>query len=64
MQALGVREPNDFEAAFAAMDREMPDAILMVADALTSTESASSTSPPRTTCQPFTRTSSMFAMAG
>jgi len=35
VQALGVREPNDFEAAFAAMDREMPDAILMVADALT-----------------------------
>jgi putative ABC transport system substrate-binding protein len=35
VQALGVREPNDFETAFAAMDREMPDAILMVADALT-----------------------------
>jgi len=35
VQALGVREPNDFETAFAAMKREMPDAILMVADALT-----------------------------
>jgi putative tryptophan/tyrosine transport system substrate-binding protein len=35
VQALGVREPNDFETAFAAMSREMPDAILMVADALT-----------------------------
>jgi putative tryptophan/tyrosine transport system substrate-binding protein len=35
VQALGVREPNDFEAAFAAMTREMPDGILMVADALT-----------------------------
>ena len=35
VQALGVREPNDFETAFAAMDRELPDAILMVADALT-----------------------------
>jgi putative tryptophan/tyrosine transport system substrate-binding protein len=35
VQALGVREPNDFEAAFAAMAREKPDAILMVADALT-----------------------------
>jgi putative ABC transport system substrate-binding protein len=35
VQALGVREPDDFETAFAAMAREMPDAILMVADALT-----------------------------
>jgi len=35
VQALGVREPDDFEAAFAAMTREMPDGILMVADALT-----------------------------
>jgi putative tryptophan/tyrosine transport system substrate-binding protein len=33
---LGVREPEDFEAAFATMDRDKPDAILMVADALTS----------------------------
>lgn len=35
VQALGVREPNDFENAFTAMERERPDAILMVADALT-----------------------------
>jgi putative ABC transport system substrate-binding protein len=35
VQPLGVREPNDFVAAFAAMDRDPPDAILMVADALT-----------------------------
>jgi putative tryptophan/tyrosine transport system substrate-binding protein len=35
VQALGVREPDDFEAAFAAMNREMPDAILMVSDSLT-----------------------------
>ena len=33
--ALGVREPNDFEDAFAAMERSMPDGLLMVADALT-----------------------------
>jgi putative tryptophan/tyrosine transport system substrate-binding protein len=33
---FGVREPNDFNEAFAAMDREPPDAILMVSDALTS----------------------------
>lgn len=35
IQALGVREPNDFEAAFSAMNADMPDAILMVADSLT-----------------------------
>ncbi len=31
----GVREPDDFTGAFEAMDKEKPDAILMVADALT-----------------------------
>jgi len=35
VQPLGVHEPDDFADAFAAMDRDMPDAILMVADALT-----------------------------
>ncbi|MGH9807231.1 MAG: ABC transporter substrate-binding protein, partial [Terriglobia bacterium] len=35
VQALGVREPDDFNEAFAAMDREEPDAILMVSDSLT-----------------------------
>ena len=35
VQALGVREPDDFEQAFAAMNRERPDAILMVSDSLT-----------------------------
>jgi len=35
VQSLGVREPNDFAQAFAAMDRDPPDGILMVADALT-----------------------------
>ena len=35
VQPLGVREPDDFEEAFAVMEREMPDAILMVADTLT-----------------------------
>src|SRR4051794_453348 len=33
--ALGVREPNDFDDAFATMERSMPDGLLMVADALT-----------------------------
>src|SRR5262249_25861944 len=36
VQALGVREPSDFDEAFAAMNREPPDAILMVSDSLTS----------------------------
>jgi putative ABC transport system substrate-binding protein len=35
VQALGVREPDDFNGVFEAMSREPPDAILMVADALT-----------------------------
>jgi putative ABC transport system substrate-binding protein len=35
VQTLGVREPNDFEQAFAEMTRDRPDAILMVSDALT-----------------------------
>jgi putative ABC transport system substrate-binding protein len=35
VQPLGVREPDDFERAFAAMNRERPDAIFMVTDSLT-----------------------------
>jgi putative ABC transport system substrate-binding protein len=35
VQPLGVREPDDFEHAFAAMDRERPDALFMVTDSLT-----------------------------
>lgn len=35
VQALGLREPDDFNGVFEAMDREPPDAIFMVADALT-----------------------------
>ena len=35
VQALGLREPNDVNAAFEAMNRETPDAILVVADSLT-----------------------------
>lgn len=35
VQPLGVREPDDFNEAFEAMNREMPDAILMVSDSLT-----------------------------
>lgn len=33
--ALGVREPDDFNGVFEAMDRDRPDAIFMVADVLT-----------------------------
>jgi putative tryptophan/tyrosine transport system substrate-binding protein len=35
VQPLGVREPNDFTRAFETMDREPPDAILMMSDSLT-----------------------------
>ncbi|MGH7045604.1 MAG: ABC transporter substrate-binding protein [Stellaceae bacterium] len=35
VQSLGVRAPNDFDTAFAAMVRRPPDAILMVSDVLT-----------------------------
>jgi ABC-type uncharacterized transport system substrate-binding protein len=35
VQPLGVREPDDFNVAFAAMTRDPPDAILMVSDSLT-----------------------------
>ncbi len=35
VQALGVREPDDFDEAFSVMMSDLPDGILMVADALT-----------------------------
>jgi putative ABC transport system substrate-binding protein len=35
VQPLGVREPDDFNGVFEAMDRDQPDAILMVSDSLT-----------------------------
>ena len=35
VQPLAVREPDDFDEAFAAMTREPPDGFFMVADALT-----------------------------
>ncbi|HEX5321365.1 MAG TPA: ABC transporter substrate-binding protein [Stellaceae bacterium] len=35
VQALGVREPDDFGSAFDTMSREPPDGILMVTDILT-----------------------------
>jgi putative ABC transport system substrate-binding protein len=35
VQALGVREPDDFGAAFSTMGRERPDAIFLVTDSLT-----------------------------
>ena len=35
VQALGVREPEDFDAAFSRMARQRPDAMFLVADALT-----------------------------
>ena len=35
VEPLGVREPDDFYQAFETMNRDMPDAILMVSDSLT-----------------------------
>jgi putative ABC transport system substrate-binding protein len=35
VQPLGVREPDDFTRAFETMDREPPDAVLMMSDTLT-----------------------------
>jgi putative ABC transport system substrate-binding protein len=35
VEALGVREPDDFNVAFSAMAKHPPDAILMVTDSLT-----------------------------
>jgi putative ABC transport system substrate-binding protein len=35
VQAFGVREPDDFDAAFFAMTRRRPDALFLVADGLT-----------------------------
>jgi len=35
VQPLGVREPDDFERAFSAMNHERPDAMIMVTDMLT-----------------------------
>ncbi|MGH6629801.1 MAG: ABC transporter substrate-binding protein, partial [Burkholderiales bacterium] len=35
VQPFGVREPNDFGTAFSVMTRERPDALFLVADALT-----------------------------
>jgi putative ABC transport system substrate-binding protein len=35
VEALGVQEPDDFNDVFTVMDRDPPDAILMVSDSLT-----------------------------
>ena len=35
IEPLGVREPDDFDVALTAMNRERPDALMMVTDALT-----------------------------
>jgi putative ABC transport system substrate-binding protein len=35
IQSLGVQEPQDFEKAFAAMESDRPDGILMFSDSLT-----------------------------
>ena len=32
VEPLGVRQPNDFDQAFGAMQRDMPDGVVMVTD--------------------------------
>ena len=59
-----LREPDDFDDAFAAMDGETPDAILMVSDSLTFliASACSMTSPP-TGCRRSMSTIFSFATA-
>ena len=65
VQALGVREPDDFNSAFAAMEREMPHAILMVSDrSPSSTASACSSSRSGIACLPSMSCSSSCATVG
>ena len=55
VQPLGVREPDDFADAFTTMDRDLPDAILMVAmRSLFLIASEYSTTPLPIVCQPST----------
>jgi putative ABC transport system substrate-binding protein len=64
VQPLGVREPNDFNGVFEAMDSERPDAILMVADSLTgSIESGYSITQMHTVFQQCTNTISLSVTA-
>jgi putative tryptophan/tyrosine transport system substrate-binding protein len=60
VQAVGVRESDDFNEAFAVMDREPPDAILMVSDL---TANACSSMPACTGCRRSTSTTRWFARA-
>ena len=62
---LGVRDPDDFNEAFAAMDRTPPDAILMVTDVAhhTSIASGCSTTRLRTACPRSTSRTSWRAPA-
>ena len=61
-----MREPDDFDEAFAVMDREPPDAILMVSDSLTvlNRKRVFEYMPPRIACRRFTSTTQWSARAG
>jgi putative ABC transport system substrate-binding protein len=64
VQPLGVREPDDFDEAFAAMTSDKPDAILMVSDPLTNlNRKRVSSSRRRTVCPASTSTTSSPATA-
>ena len=63
VQPLGVREPDDFADAFTTMDRDLPDAILMVADALTILNRKRVFDLRPIVCQRSTNKISLFATA-
>lgn len=64
VQPIGVRGPEDFATAFAAMTRRRPDAMFLVADALTNViGSNSSTSRRPTAFRPCMNRASSFARA-
>jgi hypothetical protein len=62
---FGVREPEDIDRAFEGTAGDKPDAVLVIAEALTvPTVAASTISLPRTACPCFmTKTVSSYATA-
>ena len=64
VQPLGVRQPDDFNEAFDAMNRDPPDAILMVTDCSRCLiASACSITRPNTGCRQSTNRTSWRALA-
>jgi putative ABC transport system substrate-binding protein len=65
VEPLGVRQPDHFDEAFDTMSREMPDAILMVLDSLTSLNRTKVfASQPRTGRRRYMSSASLSVTAG